>query len=176
MNEQEQAHEILRDKVPTLIGLGEYDEAMDLLVTVDQLDGLRAKETTNLRHVIAALRAEEEPSPGISSLTSESRPDRSGTSAPETESSLQSPAQDVESPSDKDPLQKPASSTADLTDGSTQETGSSQSLQSDSSEESAAATQATPDQETEEVVQEDGQPVTDELPKSKSGRKRVGPG
>jgi hypothetical protein len=84
-------------------------------------------------------------SAGTSSLRSENSPDKSGTSPQETESSLRSPAPDVENLSEADQLLKPTSSSAPMTDGSTQETGSDlQSLQ-DSSAESAQATQATVD-------------------------------
>jgi hypothetical protein len=89
---------------------------------------------------------EGSPSAGTSSLTSESKPDKSGISPPETESSLQSPAPDAENLSGKGRRQKQTSSSASLTDGSIQETGSGQASQQDSSEDSAAPTPATADQ------------------------------
>jgi hypothetical protein len=106
---------------------------------------------------------EDEPSAGTSSLTSESKPDRSGTSPPETGSSLRSPAPDVESPSGKDQPQKQTSSSASLTAGSTQETGSVPARQQASSAASAAPTPAT-----------QGQDSKPEAPKSND--KRAGTG
>lgn len=86
-----------------------------------------------------------EPSPGTSSSTSESKPEPSGSTAPETESLTPSPAPDAESPSEQDPQASQApSSTASSTDGSGQGTGPSRRRQRGSSEESAAATPATP--------------------------------
>ena len=98
----------------------------------------------------------ESPSAGISSLTSESKPDRSGPSPPETGSSLQSPAHDAENPSGKGRRQKQASSSASSTDGSTQETGSGQAPQPDSSADSAAQTPATADQVSSEETPASG--------------------
>jgi hypothetical protein len=91
-----------------------------------------------------ALHPEEEPSVGTSSLTSESTQDKSGSSLPASESSLQSPAPTAENPSEVDPAAPPApSSTASSTDGSTQGTGASQADQPDSSEASQPKTEPT---------------------------------
>jgi hypothetical protein len=85
----------------------------------------------------------EGPSRGISSLTSESRPGRSGSSGTPD---LPSPVPAAESLSEKDLSPSPApSSSASSTDGSTPETGSSPVHPPVSSEASAAPTPATPD-------------------------------
>jgi len=85
----------------------------------------------------------DEQSPGTSSSTSGSGPDRSGTSGT---TDLQSPAPSAESPSARDPQARPASSSVSSTGGSGQETGSSLVSPLDSSEVSAAPKEATPDQ------------------------------
>jgi hypothetical protein len=80
---------------------------------------------------------------GTSFSTSGSMPARSGISGT---IDLQSPAPDAESPSSTDLPPKPASSTADSTDGSGRETGSSPASPSGSSEVSVPLKEATPDQ------------------------------
>lgn len=91
--------------------------------------------------------AEVSPSVGISSLTSETKPDKSG----ETQTTdPQSPVPDAESLSDKDPSlapdqsQTPASSSASSTDGSIQGTGSDQQSQQSSSEDDAPSSPKRP--------------------------------
>jgi hypothetical protein len=92
----------------------------------------------------------EETSVGTSSLTSDDKQDKSGSSVQETESSSPSPAPTVESPSSPDLPQQPAPfSTAPSTSGSTQETGLSQQSPSDSSEGSTEPTSTTPADTTE---------------------------
>lgn len=86
-------------------------------------------------------REELEQFPGTSFSTFVSRPDRSGIS---TGTDLQSPVPDAESPSEPDPPASQISSSASLTDGSTQGTGSGLPSLPVSSEESAPATPATP--------------------------------
>jgi hypothetical protein len=89
-----------------------------------------------------SMAGEEELSPGTSSSTSESRPDRSGSSGTPGHPS---PALGAESPSDRGQQVSPVqSSSVSSTDGSTPETGPTQLLQQDSSEGSAPATPATP--------------------------------
>lgn len=80
---------------------------------------------------------------GTSSLPSDSGPVKSGT--PQTTGRL-SPAQGAENPSSTGLHLKQAPSTADLTTGSTHETGFSQLSPSGSSEDSATEKAATPDQ------------------------------
>jgi hypothetical protein len=75
-------------------------------------------------------------SPGTSSSTSGSRPDKSGTSSM---TDPRSPARTTDSPYSKDQPQNPESSSAHSTDGSGQETTSGQQSQQDSSADSAPA-------------------------------------
>ena len=84
----------------------------------------------------------DEPSPGISSLTSGSKPEWNGTSGM---TDLPSPAPIAESLSSPDPAPWHPSSTADSTDGSGLETGSSQLSPLDYSEDSAKPKPATLD-------------------------------
>lgn len=73
----------------------------------------------------AALQEGVEPSAGISSSQSESRPDKSGSSPPVMESSTPLPAPTTESPSGPDqPAGLAPFSSVSSVDGSTQETGS----------------------------------------------------
>jgi hypothetical protein len=88
---------------------------------------------------------------GTSSSTSDDRPEWSGDSAPETESSLQPPAPDADSPSSTGQPPRPTPSSVSSTDGSTQETGSAQQSLPDSSEE---ATPRDPGQGTDQQEDE----------------------
>lgn len=90
---------------------------------------------------------------GISSSTSGDKPDKSGDSTTDTESSLQSPAPSAENLSKQDLPADPAqSSTASSTDGSTQETGPSQQSPLTSLAESPAKSEATTAQPSEVPV------------------------
>lgn len=85
----------------------------------------------------------EDPSAGINSSTSESKPEQSGSQPQGTQASRQSPVPDAESPSSPDQPTKPQPSSAPSTSGSGQGTGSGQARPSDSSAELAAASPAT---------------------------------
>jgi hypothetical protein len=105
-------------------------------------DALEAQDHGDL-HI---LDGGDSPSAGTSSSTSERKQGPSGSNPQGTDPSTQSPAQSAESLSSQDQQSKPAqSSTAPSTSGSSPETGQDQVPQPDSSEESAKATQATPD-------------------------------
>lgn len=91
----------------------------------------------------------EEPSAGTSSSTSESKQDKSGSSPPETQASLQSPAPVAENPSSADLQASQPSSTASSISGSGQEMPSGQPHPSDSSGMPAGPEAATtPSEET----------------------------
>lgn len=144
MTNEELAQDLLKS-ARELIDSGLLGEVMDILLKVDELDGSRAKETTNMRHEVAALqqaREQEETSAGISSLTSESKLDMSGSG---TGTLLPSPVPDAENLYDKGPALKPALSSVSLTDGSGQETSFGQVSQPVSLEGSALPKPATAD-------------------------------
>jgi hypothetical protein len=108
-------------------------------------------ESMTVPELIAKARPEEdeeegeETSAGSSSLTSESKPAKSGSSAPETEPLLPSPAPDAESPSGKGRSTKAVpSSSVSSTGTSTRGTGASQRSRQGSSAGSTDQTEATP--------------------------------
>lgn len=110
-------------------------EWVDHAVATTDLSQEEAEAMTKAQ-LIEHVQGGESQSVGTSSSASEKKQDKSGSSAQETEPSLQSPALDAENPSSADREQEPApSSTADSTSGDTRTTGSSLPDQSNSSAE-----------------------------------------
>lgn len=109
-------------------------------------ESAREEKNRLAREARAAAKEEgESPSAGTSSSTSGSKQGQSGTTST---TGLQSPAHTTDSPSSKDLLKNPESSTVPLTDGSGQETTSARQNRLDSSEDFPAGEPAIADPET----------------------------